>query len=186
MPAQPFGQALLAEFFSPRAEGFGDAVGVERDHACSPRGVDWGAILWNLTGNKAVTKPGRSLLPVLIILFLVSYSLLTMLVVEQGRTIDSQRGLIQMLFSDSVELTGLKGKENQRQQAEAEARAHAPKKSPPAPAAPRTPQVQSPSPNPPQAGAKSQSTSKFARPLPQKPPKATSDQDDERRILVSI
>ena len=142
--------------------------------------------MWNLTGNKGVTKPGRSLLPVLIILFLVSYSLLTMLVVEQGRTIDSQRGLIQMLFSDSVELTGLKGKENQRQQAEAEARAHAPKKSPPAPAAPRTPQVHSPSPNPPQAGAKSQSTSKFARPLPQKPPKATSDQDDERRILVSI
>jgi len=142
--------------------------------------------LWNLTGNNAATKPGRSLLPVLIVLFLVSYSLLTMLVVEQGRTIDSQRSLIQMLFSDSVELTGLKGKENQRQQAEAEARAHALKKSPPAATAPRAPQVQTPSPNPPQAGAKSQSTSKLARPLPQKPPKATSDQDDERRILVSI
>ena len=94
--------------------------------------------MWNLTGNNAVTKPGRSLLPALIILFLVSYGLLTMLVVEQGRTIDSQRGLIQMLFSDSVELTGLKGKENQRQQAEAQARAHALKKSPPAQAAPRT------------------------------------------------
>ena len=66
--------------------------------------------MWNLTGNNAVAKPGRSLLPVLIVLFLVSYSLLTMLVVEQGRTIDSQRSLIQMLFSDSVELTGLMGK----------------------------------------------------------------------------
>ena len=65
--------------------------------------------MWNLTGNNAVTKPGRSLLPVLIVLFLVSYGLLTMLVVEQGRTIDSQRSLIQMLFSDSVELTRLEG-----------------------------------------------------------------------------
>ena len=67
-----------------------------------PGGIDRGAILWNLTGNNAASKPGRSLLPALIILFLVSYGLLTMLVVEQGRTIDSQRGLIQMLFSDSV------------------------------------------------------------------------------------
>jgi hypothetical protein len=145
--------------------------------------------LWKLAGNNAATKPGHSLLPVLIILFLVSYGLLTMLVVEQGRTIDSQRGLIQMLFSDSVELTGLKRQEkNQRHQAEAEARAHALKTSPPAraQAAPRVPQVQNPSSHPPQAGAKSQSTSKLARPLPQKPPKATADQDDERRILVSI
>jgi hypothetical protein len=137
-------------------------------------------------GNNEVTKPGHSILPALIILFLVSYGLLTMLVVEQGRTIDSQRGLIQMLFSDSVELTGLKGKENQRQQAEAQARAHALKKAPAVQAAPQAPEVQSPSSNPPQAGAKSQSTSKHARPLPQKPPKATNDQDDERRILVSI
>ncbi|MGC2185497.1 MAG: hypothetical protein WA637_19680 [Terriglobales bacterium] len=161
------------------------AIGI---HACSPRGIDRGAILWKLTGNNAVTKPGHSLLPALIILFLVSYGLLTMLVVEQGRTIESQRGLIEMLFSDSVELTGMKGKENQRRQSEAQARAHSQMKPPPAQAAPpRVPQVQSPSSNPPQAGgAKSQSTSKFARPLPQKPPKSTADQDDERRMLISI
>ena len=138
--------------------------------------------MWNLTGDKAVSKPGRSLLPVLIILFLVSYGLLTMLVVEQGRTIDSQRGLIQMLFSDSVELTGMKGK----QQAEAQARAQSQMKPPATKAAPRDPQVQSPSSNPPQAGAKNQSTSKHGRPLPQKPPKATADQGDERRMLISI
>ena len=36
--------------------------------------------MWSLTGDNAVSKPGRSLLPVLIILFLVSYGLLTMLV----------------------------------------------------------------------------------------------------------
>ncbi len=142
--------------------------------------------MWKLTGNNAVTKPGHSLLPALVILFLVSYGLLTMLVVEQGRTIDSQRGLIQMLFSDSVELSGMKGKENLRHQAEAQARARSQVKPPPAQAAPRAPQVQSPSSDPPQAGVKSQSTSKLAKPLPQRPPKSTADQDDERRTLISI
>ena len=43
--------------------------------------------------------------PMLTVLFVVSYGLLTMLVVEQARTIDSQRGLIQDLFQDSVQLT---------------------------------------------------------------------------------
>ena len=65
--------------------------------------------MWNLTGNNATSKPGRSLLPVLTILFLVSYGLLTMLVVEQGRTIDSQRSLIQMLFSKLVSRRALGG-----------------------------------------------------------------------------
>jgi len=39
--------------------------------------------LWNLTGDNATRKSSRSLLPVLTILFLLSYGLLTMLVVEQ-------------------------------------------------------------------------------------------------------
>jgi hypothetical protein len=142
--------------------------------------------LWNLTGDKAASKPGRSLLPVLTILFLVSYGLLTMLVVEQGRTIDSQRNLIRMLFSDSVQLSGIKGKAIQKQQAEAQAHAQSQKKSPPAQAAPSDPEAQSPSNHGPQAGAKNQSTSKVGRPLPQKPPKDTSDPADDRRTLISI
>ena len=129
-------------------------------------------------------KPGRTLLPVLTVLFMVSYGLLTMLVVEQGRTIDSQRNLIRMLFDDSIELTGMKGKASQKVQAEAQARAQAQSKTKTPPA--QTPQMQAAPPSSPRAGAKSQSTSKFARPLPQKPPKDTADQGDERRMLISI
>ena len=120
----------------------------------------------------------------LTILFLVSYGLLTMLVVEQGRTIDSQRGLIHLLFSDSVQLSSIKGKAAQKQN-EAKARAEAQKKSPAAQTAPSDPR-KSPSTPQAQAGAKNQSTSKFARPLPQRPPRNTVDQGDDRRTLISI
>jgi hypothetical protein len=136
--------------------------------------------LWNLTGDKATSKPGRSLLPVLTVLFVVSYGLLTMLVVEQGRTIDSQRDLIHLLFGDSVQLSGLKGKAVQKQQAEDRARAQLKKKLPLA--APSDSQAQSQSmPRP-----KNQSTSKIGRPLPQRPPRNTVDQADDRRTLISI
>ena len=50
------------------------------------------------------------MLPVLVVLFLISYGLLALLVVEQDRTITAQRSLIKQLFSDSVELTAMKGK----------------------------------------------------------------------------
>ena len=140
--------------------------------------------MWNLTADNATRKTSRSLLPVLTILFLVSYGLLTMLVVEQGRTIDSQRNLIHLLFSDSVQLSSIKGKAAQKQNdAQAQARAQAQKKSPPAQAAPSDPGTQS---HQPQAGAKNQSTSKFTRPLPQRPPKSSVDQGDDRRTLIKI
>jgi cell division protein FtsN len=142
--------------------------------------------LWNLTGDNATRKSSRSLLPVLTILFLVSYGLLTMLVVEQGRTIDSQRNLIHLLFSDSVQLSSIKGKAIQKQQTEDQTRAQTQKKSPPVQPTPSDPQAQSPSTHRPHAGAKNQSTSKVGRPLPQKPPKDTSDQADDRRTLISI
>ena len=47
-------------------------------------------------------------LPLLIVLFLISYSLMTLLIVEQGRTIDSQRTLIRQLFRDNIELSAAK------------------------------------------------------------------------------
>ena len=135
-----------------------------------------------------MSKSSRSLLPVLTILFLVSYGLLTMLVVEQGRTIDSQRNLIRLLFTDSVQLSSIKGKAIQKQQteAQAQAQAQAQKKTPPAPPTPSNPRAQSPSTQQPQAGAKNQSTSRVGRPLPPKPPKDTVDQGDDRRTLISI
>ena len=96
-----------------------------------------------------MTKPGRTLLPVLIILFLVSYGLLTMLVVEQARTIDSQRGLIGLLFDDSVQLATLSIESDfinkmptARAHAQGEAQSHA--KGPSAQVSPQDSQVQHP------------------------------------------
>ena len=61
--------------------------------------------------SEAHRKASRiSLLPLLVILFIVSYGILTLLVVEQGRTIESQRGLITVLLKDSTQLAALKGK----------------------------------------------------------------------------
>lgn len=50
------------------------------------------------------------MLPLLVILFIVSYGLLTMLVFEQGRTIESQRSLIREMLKDSTQLAALKDK----------------------------------------------------------------------------
>ena len=52
----------------------------------------------------------RGWLPLLTVLFLISYGLMTMLIVEQGRTIESQRALIRDLFRDSTELSAVKAK----------------------------------------------------------------------------
>lgn len=57
---------------------------------------------------RAPSKKKDGWLPVLTVLFLISYGLMTMLVVEQGRTIDSQRALIRELFRDSRELSAVK------------------------------------------------------------------------------
>src|SRR2546425_1945416 len=82
-----------------------------------------GCQLLNLTETVLViTKPKNTLVPLLTVLFLISYGLMTLLIVEQGRTIDSQRYLIRQLFSDSTQLTALQGKAIQKQHAEAQAR----------------------------------------------------------------
>ncbi|HEY1676706.1 MAG TPA: hypothetical protein VGG04_03295 [Candidatus Sulfotelmatobacter sp.] len=58
----------------------------------------------------AEPKKKHGWLPVLVVLFLISYALMTMLIVEQGRTIESQRALIHELFRDSQELSAVKQK----------------------------------------------------------------------------
>jgi hypothetical protein len=50
------------------------------------------------------------MLPILVVLFIFSYVLLTMLVFEQGQTIESQRNLIREMLKDSNQLAALKGK----------------------------------------------------------------------------
>ena len=58
------------------------------------------------TGPAAPKKHGW--LPLLTVLFLISYGLMTMLIVEQGATIESQRTLIRELFRDSAELSAMR------------------------------------------------------------------------------
>ena len=125
-----------------------------------------------------IPKPKQSLLPILIVLFLISYGLMAMLVVEQERTIDSQRFLIKELFRDSTELTGMKSSAIQKQraqaQAQAEANAHSQAQAPSSQATPRD-------------NAKSnRNPGKLRRPAPLRPPRNTSDVADERRALFSI
>src|SRR5271156_449785 len=58
---------------------------------------------------KATSRP-TAILPLLVILFVVSYGILTMLVFEQGQTIESQRTLIREMLKDSTQLATLKDK----------------------------------------------------------------------------
>lgn len=52
----------------------------------------------------------QSLLPLLTVLFLISYGLMTLLIVEQGSTIQAQRALIHDLFGDTMQLAAVRGK----------------------------------------------------------------------------
>lgn len=63
------------------------------------------------SAQSAVPQKARvALLPLLIVLFLVSYAILTLLVVEQGRTIEAQRGLLREMWKDSTQLATLKSR----------------------------------------------------------------------------
>lgn len=71
-------------------------------------------------------KKKRSLLPLLTVLFVISYGLMTMLIVEQGSAIQSQSNLIKVLLPDSRELWGLKGKAITDKAAKAKGQGHLP------------------------------------------------------------
>ena len=70
-------------------------------------------VIYNYSDESAAprttTRP-VAILPLLVILFIVSYGILTMLVFEQGKTIESQRSLIHEMLKDSTQLATLKGK----------------------------------------------------------------------------
>jgi hypothetical protein len=111
-----------------------------------------------------------------VVLFVISYTLMVMLVIEQNSTITNQRWLIRQLFADSSELTAMKGKANQKRQAEAQAQAQGHPKTESAPA----PSTQVPS----QQSARTNSSEKSMH--RQLPPKPAADATDERRKLVAI
>ena len=48
-------------------------------------------VIYTVQSEAPVKKSGISLLPLLVVLFIISYAILTLLVVEQGRTIEAQR-----------------------------------------------------------------------------------------------
>ncbi len=127
----------------------------------------------------ASANPGgsksSSALPILVVLFVISYSLMTLLVFEQGRTIESQRALIQSLFQDSYQLSRMKIQALQTQRAAAQAQAEATDHS-----QTKTPSTQDKKQDPKKVGP---STSK-PKPVPPSP-----DLDDvtwSRRYVVTI
>jgi len=137
-------------------------------------------------------KPKRkhSLLPVLIVLFLISYGLMALLAVEQDRTIASQRSLISQLFGDSAELSSLKGRFLQKQHAQAQAEARTRSQGSgslaQAPSA-QTPSTQVPSAQDAPGGtAQSNHNANKLRKVPQRPPLGIADIVDGRRIVKTI
>jgi hypothetical protein len=118
-------------------------------------------------------KAKHSMLPVFVVLFLVSYGLMTLLVVEQGRTIENQRSLIQSLFDDSAKLAQLRVRNQQAQaQAQAAAKAHS--------------QAQNPSTQE-KPGAHAKNDPNIGKlPKPPKPPTDTATMEDERRSVMRI
>lgn len=111
--------------------------------------------------STTMPKKKRSMLPVLVVLFLISYGLLAVLVVEQDRTITAQRSLIQQTMQDTTELMVLKGK-LARQHAGAHGKA------------------------PSQADPQVKGSVKSRKLVPLKPPKDAVDTPDARRIPLSI
>jgi hypothetical protein len=170
-----------------------------------PWGADRGPKLLSWTKDAAVTNPQtlpepkpkskHSLLPILVVLFLISYGLMSLLAVEQDRTIASQRWLITSLLGDSTELSNLKGKLLQKQYAKAQAeagagsQAQAPSSQDPSTQDPSTqsPSTQSPKAQDTPAGsAQRRNLGKMKKGLPQRPPLGMGDIVDGRRIVKSI
>ncbi|MGO9167001.1 MAG: hypothetical protein ACLP56_09010 [Candidatus Sulfotelmatobacter sp.] len=146
-------------------------------------------------------------MPLLTVVFLASYGLMTLLIVEQGRTIQSQQNLIQVLAGDSTELWALKGKalhDRQMAQAQAQSKTQSPMtQSPmtrgqaasvgtPSTQTPltqipltQTPSTRTPSTQVPQHHSQSRA-GKMAKPQTQVPPMPASDLGDQRRALITL
>lgn len=126
------------------------------------------------------SKRKSSLLPLLVVLFLISYGLLTLLVVEQDHTITAQKTLISQLYGDSLELTAMKSKEIQRHRMDAQTQGQnqvqgqmhsKPRVEAQAPSSPQKPQARIEA-----------DSSKVGRRFLQKP-KGVEDNPDARRAL---
>lgn len=126
--------------------------------------------------NQLPKQKPISLLPLLTILFIFSYGMLTYLVVQQGRTIDSQRGLIRTLLGDSIELSSMKGK---AARAQAEAQTQPQNQVQP----PSQPQVESLKPK---SGVTRRDPQVNKRQVPEKPSKNNGVVLDTRRVTFTL
>jgi hypothetical protein len=128
--------------------------------------------------DASTPRKKRSLLPVLTVLFCISYAMMTMLIVEQGSTIESQRTLIRELFRDSGELTALKMKAQQEKAAQTapSAKTQGPVTQSPSS---QTPSTQAPS----SQEAPKQQMKKSPYQTPSRP---AADLGDSRRALITI
>jgi hypothetical protein len=163
--------------------------------------------LTSLFGNSAVSTVSaadipaapkkQGWLPLLTLLFLISYGLMTMLIVEQGQTIESQRTLIRDLFRDNTELSSLKGMIRQERAQSPSAKAQAPAIGIPSTQIPLTqaPSSQAPSTQAPnlqipssQAGPHHRAQNQTAKQKPpfRMPSKPASDLVDDVRTLITI
>lgn len=132
---------------------------------------------------EAAARKKNGWLPILTVLFLISYALMTMLIVEQGQTIESQRALIRELFRDSKELSAAKLNAH-RQEA-----AQAPQAARPQQIVPQNPSTQAPINKTPssQAGSQFSVQDQAAQKKPfRMPSKPASDVGDNSRVLVTI
>jgi hypothetical protein len=156
----------------------------------------WGVILTTLFSQTEIhtaaplDAPPRkkfSWMPILVVLFCLSYGLLTRLVIEQGRTIDQQAALIHELFRDSTELATNKMKALQDRAAKIQAqKGQAPSSQAQIPSAqaPSAPAQNAPSSRvAPQHRAPAQNQ---ATPQSESPSRPASDQSQDRRALVRI
>jgi len=132
---------------------------------------------------EAAARKKNGWLPLLTVLFLISYALMTMLIVEQGQTIESQRSLIRELLRDSKELSAAKATANQQKSTEAPLSAR------PQQTIPQNPSTQAPNTKTPssQAGSQLSVHDRAAQQKPfHRPPKLASDVGDNSRVLVTI
>jgi predicted lipid-binding transport protein (Tim44 family) len=126
----------------------------------------------------AAPKKKSSLMPGLTIVFLISYGLMAMLIVEQGKAIQAQHNLIQVLQRDSTEFWAMKGKEHSDKAAHDRAHAHAAgTQNPSANGKAQTPSTQAPHQSP---------TAKASKQHIQMPPVPASDMGDQRRVLITL
>jgi hypothetical protein len=152
--------------------------------------------------TNAATKRKRKLtaLPLLVVLFVISYLLLTKLVIEQDKTIDSQSSMIHMLLKDNTYLSRLHKRSGAlsrkpKSQDSSQLQAQNPASQNPASesasnqkSSSQIPSAQVPSNKVgPQANAKTgRRTRKAEKAIPASPPPEPTDPSDQRRVSFSI